>query len=1132
MRSNFNITRFGIKLLSGAFFCLTFAAICFGQTAAPPLKLNAPVNGDFKTGETQTFALHLESNQFASVILNQKGVNLILAVDDAKDGNRLSQIDVNFSDFGYDRALLKSEDAPLDLLIRVSPQLSRKYDGAKFSLALVELKTADERDTQRIAAQRAILDSVKLFSEEKRQSKMQALSLLENGLKIARESRDSRLEVMALRFLQSAFLESGEAIKSIEFGKAALVLLAGQENIYSRAAVNESIGAALVLMGEYQQSIEILTVVLAQAKAFGEDSLQVNVLLDLSYGYLYSNEPSRSLELADQALQIAKKTNDKKSQIKSLITFAEIYVDREEPAKVLEAANQALSLESEARIFPANIFGNIYTKIALAHNDLGNLQKSLDYHQQALDYVQQSNINKFDEAMCLVNLAVNYFRLGQNMRSMSFTRQAISLLDTLHYKTAARVNLDLQGGIYMGVGDYKNAKKTVTEALRLARQEKPTDLTRVRNSYFNLGYIERKLGHYELALDNYLKSLQLGAEMKIKKSVLSSLMNASDMYIELEQMEKADETAVEGLETARIIGERIIESNALYNLARVRRAQQNYSAALRMIEDSLKIIESTRAELLGQEERTSYLSTVSDKYDFYISLLIEMRNQSNNREFGARAFAVNERARARGLLDLLAESKTEISAGINSELKKRERDINAKLSALQTQMIQLKSAEKQDGKQIANLQNDIQNADNERGNIEAEIRRTNPRYAALKYPATVDLKQTQALLDDQTVLLEYQTGANASYLFAVGKNEFQIIKLPNEKTLRDSVETLHKSLSTPARTGLSNYLAAGRELYKTLVAPVENLLKTKKKIIVAADGAIHYLPFEALLRNDTQTSLDKLPYLVRDFEISYTPSASVLANLKGYDDSAKPAKSFIAFAAPDYNAKTKSENLVSQNTRSVFGENRTWSLTDLQFAKTEAEQIAKLFPDGQSTIFTGAEATEERVKSSDLLSQYRYLHFAVHGLIDEEQPQFSSLILSLPKSSDQSKIQNPKSEIEEDGLLQTPEIFNLKLRADLVTLSACETGLGQEMRGEGIVGLTRAFFYAGTPSVLVSLWKVDDASTADLMTTFYENLRKNGERDKAAALRETQLKMISGNRYAHPYYWASFVLQGKTISSY
>jgi len=455
------------------------------------------------------------------------------------------------------------------------------------------------------------------------------------------------------------------------------------------------------------------------------------------------------------------------------------------------------------------------------------------------------------------------------------------------------------------------------------------------------------------------------------------------------------------------------------------------------------------------------------------------------------------------------------------------------LSALQTQSIQLKSAQKPDAARIADLQKEIEKADDERERLESEIRRTNPRYANLKYPATFDLAQTQATLDEKTVLLEYQSGADASFLFAVGKNEFQVARLPNEKALRRSIETLRRSVSTPTRVGLANYLAEGRELYKSLLAPVEKLLKSKTKIVVSADGALNYLPFEVLLTNDaTSASFDKLPYLVRDFEISYTPSASVLANLKSADDAAKPPKAFLAFAAPDYAANRANQNLVSQTTPAGSAENRSLNLTDLRNAKIEAERIASLFPAGQAAVFTGAQATEDRAKTNELLSQYRYLHFAVHGLIDEEQPQFSSLVLSLPKTDDQPESGNPKSKIEEDGLLQTPEIFNLRMRADLVTLSACETGLGQELRGEGIVGLTRAFFYAGTRSVLVSLWKVDDASTAELMTDFYELLRKNGERDKAAALRQAQLKLIAGNRFSHPYYWAAFILQGKTDSSF
>jgi len=271
---------------------------------------------------------------------------------------------------------------------------------------------------------------------------------------------------------------------------------------------------------------------------------------------------------------------------------------------------------------------------------------------------------------------------------------------------------------------------------------------------------------------------------------------------------------------------------------------------------------------------------------------------------------------------------------------------------------------------------------------------------------------------------------------------------------------------------------------------------------------LNYLPFEVLLTGNTannqEISYADLPYLVKEYSISYGQSASVLKNLhaeSAADQKIKPGnKRLIAFGDPDY-GDADADLSAGKNYRR------------LKYSGQEVEKIASCFREGFSDTYLRNEATEENVKRNGKLNEYAYIHFAAHGYIDEERPDLSSLVLAQENNS------------EEDGLLQAAEIFNLKLNADLVVLSACQTGLGKLVRGEGIVGLTRAFMYAGTPSVLVSLWSVSDISTADLMGEFYDGLIKH-KLSKTEALRKAQLALLSDDEYAHPFYWASFVLLG------
>ena len=1118
-------------------FILIFSVLVvssFGQSpvqnSAQELKLNVSIEGQITEGGTQSFALHLESNQIAVFVLEQGDAKLKLGVNDAKSGAKLLDVNFNFDNFGNERVLVKSENSPQDLVINIA-RFPKDYGKGNFKFTLTELKTADAKDKLRIAAQSTFLEGLTKSSKE-------AIPIYENALKDARESGDSIIEVQILRFLQNALLSTGENNKSFEYGKAALSLLGNQKSSYEYIYVEANIGFAFANgLGEPKRAVELLSETVIKARKLSDLRLLSYVLTNLSLAHFRLGNSLKALEYAEEANNAAEMIAHTQNQNRALLMISAVHYDQGDFNKAIEILNKSLVIAQNAGNF-LNVEA-IYNELGRNYFSLGQMQRALDYHQMSLAGKRQYKDTRYNEAISLKNIGNTYANMGQSARALDYNRQAAEIFSSLGNKDATIRSLILAGDIYLSLSNYDKAKESFAEALKISEQ---SNFRRQSAEIYNyLGSVDKKLNSPESALNYFQKAVQIWQELKTQRLESVSLNFVADIAANTNQLQTAEQSSEKALEIARIVGDRKTESDALYNLARVRRSQNELRTALSLIEDSLKITESLRSALNNQENRTAYFSAVREKYDLYIGLLIELENQPGNEKHGAQAYAVSEKARARNLLDLLAESSTDVSTGINPELKAREQYVQAKISSLQMQLIRAKSAEKPDTQLIARLEKEINRTDDERVQLESEIRRTNPRYAALKYPTTLDLAQTQKMLDDKTVLFEYQTGATASVLFVVGKNDFQVVRLPNEQKLRESIDVLRRSISQPSRAGLANYLVAGRELYQTLLAPAENALKMKSKIIISADGAINYLPFEVLLTEKTNAGFDKLPYLVRNYEISYTPSASVLATLDGAKNvsAAKPQKSFLAFAAPDYGAKSTNQGqLASQNTRSVFGENRTWDLTALPNAAIEADRIAKLFPAGQSTIFSGAEATEEQVKTNEFLSQYRYLHFAVHGLIDEEQPQFSSLVLTLPKTvtensatdpNSKSKIQNPKS--EEDGLLQTPEIFNLRLQADLVTLSACETGLGKEMRGEGIVGLTRAFFYAGTQSVLVSLWKVNDASTADLMTQFYEQLRKNNGKNKAAALRQAQLQMISQNRYAHPYYWAPFILQGKSEST-
>jgi CHAT domain-containing protein len=329
------------------------------------------------------------------------------------------------------------------------------------------------------------------------------------------------------------------------------------------------------------------------------------------------------------------------------------------------------------------------------------------------------------------------------------------------------------------------------------------------------------------------------------------------------------------------------------------------------------------------------------------------------------------------------------------------------------------------------------------------------------------------------------------------------------------------------------FAAASNALYKTAVEPAASFFGDKRLLIVA-DGALNYIPFEALVKTTTGEDYASLNYLIKTNEVVYAPSASVVAAIR-QQSTPSTSKRLLLIADPIF--RTDDPRLGGMAAQ-TFGEARGLGLglasavsdvtgaggqtpVGMQLARLagtriEAQEIAKIASAGgnQPDVWTDLTASEDNIRGRDV-SNYRVVHIATHGLLDAERPQFTGVVLSL--------VGNKTG----DGFLRTDEIFNLKMGNSLVMLSACETGLGKEKRGEGVIGLTRAFMYAGAPTVGVSLWSVADKSTADLMTDFYRRLLGPSANSPSVALRDAQLAMINGKKYSAPFYWAPFVLVGE-----
>jgi CHAT domain-containing protein len=643
-------------------------------------------------------------------------------------------------------------------------------------------------------------------------------------------------------------------------------------------------------------------------------------------------------------------------------------------------------------------------------------------------------------------------------------------------------------------------------------------------------------------LDYYQQSVAMHRSLGNPRQLATALKNIGALYRDLGEQQKALDCLNEALQMARAIGDRNNESGILAHLARVERDRGDTAAAKGRIEEALAAVESLRINLKSYRLRAAFFASVRKYHEFNVDLLMRLHKERPSAGFDAAALQASEKGRARSLLESLAEAGGEIRQGVDPSLLERERMLRQSVSDKadgQTRLLSGKHTEDQAAaaaKEIDALTTDYEQ-------VQAQIRQTSPRYAALTQPAPLSLKEIQSgVLDDETLLLEYALGEEKSFLWAVTPGSLQSFELPKraevEAAARRAYELLTARNQTPAgetpeqrrrriAQADADYPEAAAALSRILLGPVAAEMKGKRLVIVG-EGMLQYTAFAALPAPDARPGVAPSP-LIADHEIITLPSASVLAVLRQEAAGRKtPDKTVAVFADPVFDsndprirlpgkarAPAVREAAPAEDVKRSAAESGLRDFVRLRFSRQEADQIARFASEGKKFEAVDFAANRATATSADL-RRYAILHFATHGLINNQHPELSGVVLSLV--DERGRPQN--------GFLRLYDIYNLKLEADLVVLSACQTALGKEVKGEGLVGLTRGFMYAGAPRVVASLWQIDDRATAEFMGQFYEAMLREGLKP-AAALRAAQVAMWKGKRWQTPHYWAAFTLQGE-----
>ena len=784
--------------------------------------------------------------------------------------------------------------------------------------------------------------------------------------------------------------------------------------------------------------------------------------------------------------------------------------------------------------------------------NLGRYEESLGYMYQCMDVARELGDMPMQYTV-LTNIGSLYLALGDADKAEAPLQESLRIgRDLKHSDLVSNPSKFATEMSFMLLGGMEVAREHFQVALTYldhARESHPDSAQTQIEVLNTMSVAYQRLGQYEKAAEVLQEAMPI-AEKANSGDYATLATNLGEAQESLGQLTEALASEDRALAALRKTGVRPdSEWQIERRIGHIDRTLGQLEEALTHYKNSVRAIEDLRAVTLNTEAgRASFGALRRAVYDETADLLYDLGRPVEGLEMA-------ERGRARAFLDMLAMSRSGVPDERTPEQRQQEDSKLSRITAVQKQLWKpdLSPADE------TRFKAELTSAEDDLEKFHVEVRRSNPRYASVHYPEPINVDLIQRnLLGERTALLEFLLGEKRSLLWVVSKQKVTVGILPPRKEIEGEVAAYRKALTekTSALTlqaSLTEIQSRGRHLYGSLFQTVENAISPGSILMVVTDGSLGYLPFESLIIASRRAPSGEVQpvYMVERSAITYGPSASALASVREINaGNQRRAKTLLAFGDPVVQpeatfaktspatggtrsadgssdadaAKATASTTVpsalaspdpgSPNTVSQEYVERGFSLTRLPFARDEVLGIGNLYPAAQRQVYLGEDASEETVKS-EKLDAYRYIHFASHGFIDESHPERSGILFS----------RSPHS--PEDGVLQMGEIMRLKLNADMVTLSACSTGLGKLVSGEGALGLTRAFFYAGAQNVTVSLWNVNDSATATLMKSFYRNLNRG--LPKSAALRQAKLSLLRGENplWHHPYFWAAFVLVGE-----
>jgi len=818
-------------------------------------------------------------------------------------------------------------------------------------------------------------------------------------------------------------------------------------------------------------------------------------------------DPDRALEAYGRARSLFARLGNRKQEARVLNVLGQIAMESDRLEEALGLQRRALELSAVAGDRRSEAVAS--HEIGYLYELLGEPHRSLDAYSHALDRWAGVE-DRAGKATSFHNRGILFWTLGEYGAALDDLEEARALRAGMTTDLAS--TLTGIGLIHASAGRLEEALPILEQALALRKAS--GNRRGVAATETVLGSVLQRLGQRAEGLERHRRAFEIYAGLADVRDKARAYLNLGRALLEVGRISEAGPFLQTALDSGRRLDDGALVEASLFALAEMRSEQGDNLLALRLIREALDHVEASRLKSASLDLRSAFLATKQEYYDFLVDLLIDLEQVQPGRGYRTQAFEASERGRARSLLDLLQESGTELREGAPAELvaakHRLERAIRAKNRLLLGESMADKPGE--------TLERELRRLLDEHERIVAEIRSRSPGYRALTQAQPLTAEQIQRqVLDEETVLLHYKLGRRKSYLFVVTPRTIDTFILPARDVLEGLASQAYELLANDTRgtSEAQTELTLGK-LGEILVGPARTRLG-KRRLLVVAEGALQSIPFAALsVSSDAEGGA--IPLMV-EHEIVTMPSASALGILRSQQAERGPAPKRLAvlgdpvFSVRDDRFAGRPLEPGLDVAAGPLALGTVPAYARLWHSRQEAKSIAAMANDRETLLALDFEANR-RLVLSGVLADYQIVHFATHAEIDARHPELSRLVLSLVDEQGRPR----------EGFVYGHEVFDLRLPAELVVLSACETGMGQDVRGEGLVGLPQAFLYAGAARVVVSLWKVEDRSTARLFESFYRRLLKEGE-TPSAALRGAQIE--EWRRRSGGYRWAAFVAQGR-----